>query len=94
MEKQLPFIEPEFVDRGAGIVDERAAADGVDENVDAAEFVHRLLHNVCRLAGVEGVGHDAFGFAATLAHAAHHEVNVFLTGVNTDNGPAFFAHDL
>jgi hypothetical protein len=38
-DQPLPFLESQLVDIGAGVRDDRAAADGIDQDVDGAELL-------------------------------------------------------
>src|SRR5204862_121964 len=77
-----------------GLADDRAAADGVDEDVDASVVLHGAPHDTVDLPCVERVGHDRMRGAAVRAHGARRLVERGLVGVHQNDDTTFAPDDL
>ena len=67
VDQALPFGEGQLVDPCAGIGDDRAAADGVDQDVDPAEFLLDGGDCGLYLPGIERVAKPPVRLAACAA---------------------------
>jgi hypothetical protein len=94
VQQTLPVIERQLVDRRRGLADDRAATDGVDENVDAPVILHRPLDDALDLAGVERVGDERVCLAATVANGARRVVERGLVRVDEKDRAALATDDL
>ena len=94
VEQALPVVERQLVHRGGGLRDDRAAADRIDENVDAAVLVDDPSHRARHLGGVERVGHETVGGAARGADGADRLIQGLLVEIDGDHGPALSTDDL
>ena len=64
VDQRLPVGQRQLLGGGAGLGDDRAAADGVDEDVDPAEALGGVGDHVVHLALFERVGVVGMGLAA------------------------------
>jgi len=94
VQELLPVGQRQLVDRRRRLADDRAAADGVDEDVDALVLLHRSLHDALDLRGVQRVGGERVRGAAALADGAGRLVERGLVRVHEDDGAALAADDL
>ena len=93
----LPVGETELLGRGLRIVDHRAAADGVDQDVDATVIALDLSDQPVDRAGVQRVDQPAFYLAARLAaglaQRRHRLVQPALMVVDGDHRRTLARHD-
>src|SRR6185437_15960980 len=94
LDEFLPVLETQLVHRRARFGDDRAAADRVDEDVDAAVLGGDRVDEVADLLGVECVANPAVGAAAGGADFLHRLFEPRLVVVDADDDGAFAAHDV
>src|SRR5206468_9749648 len=94
MEHPLPVVERELVHLGGRLRDDRAAADRIDQDVDATVLVDDPLDDARHLGGVERVGHETVCGAAGGADDADYLAEALLADPAPDDGPALSAEDL
>src|SRR5688572_5713769 len=94
VQQLLPLGEAQLLDGGRRLADDRAAADRVDENVDAVVRGHRAAHHVVDLRGVETVGDDRVRHAARGADGADDILDGGLVAIDGDDSAAFTPDDL
>ena len=74
--------------------DDGAAADGVDQNIDAPVLVDDPLHGAGHLRAVERVGHEPVGRTAGGPDGAHDLIESLLVELDGDDRSALTADDL
>src|SRR5207248_2611778 len=79
---------------GAGLRDDRAAADRIDQDVDRAEFPHDRRDRSVDLRLVERVAQFAVRPPPGLAQFAHRAVEPLLVVVDRDDGAALLRDDV
>ena len=90
----LPVAEGQLVDGRARMRDDRAAADGVDQDVDRAEFLRHRRDEHLDLGSVEGVGAAGMGPAARRPQRCDGLVEPALVVVDADHDRPFAGHDV
>jgi hypothetical protein len=90
----LPVGEAQLVDTGRGIGDDRAAANGVDEDIDSAEFLFRRGHRLFHLRRVGRIAEPAVGPAAAVAQCRHRGLEPPRVIVDADDDRTLARHDL
>src|SRR5262249_28364074 len=94
VQQTLPVLERQLVDRRRRPADDRAAAHGVDQNVDASVRLHDTLHDAVDLRGVQRVGDDRIDGAAARTHRARRLIERRLVVVHEKDGAALASDDL
>src|SRR5215471_4322353 len=90
----LPIGKAQLIDRRAGIADDRAAAHGVDQDVDSTEFLLYGGNGPLHLTRIEGVAEPPMRGAAGASQGSHGVVEAILMIVDANNSCAFVRHDL
>src|SRR5208282_6429012 len=93
-DQALPFGKGQLVDPRAGIRNDRTPADGVDEDVNPAEFLLDRGDGRLDLPGIEGVAKPALGLATRLSQRRHRLHEAALVIVDADDDRTFTSHDL
>ena len=88
-----PIGKAQLICCRGGIGDDGAAADAVDQDVDAAAFGDDSLHSGRSLALIECVAGDADRLAAGRADRAHRSIDTGRIAVHHGNDGAFAGHD-
>ena len=93
-DQPLPLVKGQLVHIGARICDDRAAADGIDEDVGGAEFVFDRGHHRVNLPLIEGVAETPVGNAADPAQGGNRGFEPVRVVIDADDDRALAGHDL
>jgi len=94
VDQPLPVAEAQLVDRRTGFADDRAAGDGVDQDVDPAEFRHDRADRRLHVLLVEGIAQPPMRSAAGLIQLRHRAVEPLLVVVDRDDDAAVLRDDV
>jgi hypothetical protein len=94
LDQRLPIVKAQLVDIGAGFRDDRAAADCIDKDVDAAEFPRDRSDRPLDQRRVERVAKPAMCPPPGLAQFAHRAVQPLLVVVDRHDDPALARNDV